>query len=131
VGDVLQQKGSDLPQLVHVHPQETVGSAIAILREYGVSQLPVVKEEPPVMATEVVGAVHERELLEAVFGDRTALDQLLADHMSPPLPTVGSGEALTVAMAVLEAATAMLVLDDGKPVGILTRSDLLGFLAHG
>lgn len=83
------------------------------------------------MAAEVVGAVHERELLEAVFADRAALGQPLADRMSAPLPTVGSGEALAVAMAVLEAASAMLVLDDGKPVGILTRSDLLGFLSHG
>ncbi|MBW3638868.1 MAG: cystathionine beta-synthase [Actinobacteria bacterium] len=131
VGDVLRRKGSDLPELVHVHPQETVGSAIAILREYGVSQMPVVQEEPPVMAAEVVGAVHERDLLDAVFADRVALDHPLADHMSAPLPTVGSGEALAVAMAVLEAASAMLVLDDGKPVGILTRSDLLGFLSHG
>ena len=131
VGEVLRRKGSDLPELVHVHPQESVGSAIAILREYGVSQMPVVKEEPPVMAAEVVGAVHERDLLDAVFADRAALDSPLGEHMSPPLATVGSGEALAVAMAVLEAASAMLVLDDGKPVGILTRSDLLAFLAHG
>ena len=57
------------------HPEETVGSAIAILREYGVSQMPVVKEEPPVMAAEVVGAVVERDLLDAVFADRAALDR--------------------------------------------------------
>lgn len=131
VGEVLRRKGSELPELVHVHPQETVGSAIAILREYGVSQMPVVQQEPPVMAAEVVGAVHERDLLDAVFADRAALDRPLAGHMSAPLPTVGSGEALAVAVAVLEAASAMLVLDDGKPVGILTRSDLLAFLAHG
>ena len=131
VGDVLGRKGTQLPELVHVHPEETVGSAIAILREYGVSQMPVVKEEPPVMAAEVVGAVVERELLEAVFADRAALGHPLSDHMSPPLPTVGSGEALTVAMGALEGASAMLVLDDGNPVGIITRSDLLGFLAHG
>ena len=131
VGDVLSRKGPDLPELVHVHPEETVGSAISILREYGVSQMPVVKEEPPVMAAEVVGAVVERELLDAVFADRAALDRPLADHMSRPLPTVGAGEALSVAMAALEGASAMLVLDDGKPVGIITRSDLLGFLSHG
>ena len=134
VGDVLHRKASEsgaLPELVHVHPEETVGSAISILREYGVSQMPVVKEEPPVMAAEVVGAVVERELLDAVFADRTALDAPLSSHMSAPLPTVGAGEDLQVAMAALEAASAMLVLDDGKPVGIITRSDLLGFLSHG
>ena len=135
VGDVLHRKGSDdgsaLPELVHVHPEETVGSAISILREYGVSQMPVVKEEPPVMAAEVVGSVVERELLDAVFADRAALDAPLSTHMSAALPTVGAGEDLQVAMAALEAASAMLVLDDGKPVGLITRSDLLGFLSHG
>lgn len=135
VGDVLHRKGSDdgsaLPELVHVHPEETVGSAIKILREYGVSQMPVVKEEPPVMAAEVVGAVVERDLLDAVFADRAALDAPLSEHMGRPLPTVGAGEDLQVAMAALEAASAMLVLDDGKPVGLITRSDLLGFLSHG
>jgi cystathionine beta-synthase len=130
VGDVLRRKGPDMPDLVHVHPEETVGSAIAILREYGVSQMPVVKEEPPVMAAEVVGAVVERELLDAVFADRAALDQPLGEHMSKPLPSVGAGEPLSVAMGELENASALLVLDDGKPVGIITRSDLLGFLAR-
>ena len=57
VGDVLNRKGAVMPELVHVHPDETVESAIAILREYGVSQMPVVRAEPPVMAAEVVGSV--------------------------------------------------------------------------
>ena len=138
VGDVLRRKsaepgaaGAGLPELVHVHPEETVGSAISTLREYGVSQMPVVKEEPPVMAAEVVGAVVERELLDAVFADRAALDAPLGKHMSAPLPTVGAGEDLQVAMKALEQASAMLVLDDGKPVGIITRSDLLGYLSRG
>jgi len=130
VGDVLQRKGSELPELVHVHPEETVGSAIKILREYHVSQMPVVKHEPPVMAAEVMGSVIERDLLDAVFADRAALDSPLSDRMSPALPMVGSGEQLTVAMAALEKASALLVLDDGKPVGIITRSDLLAFLSH-
>ena len=129
VSDVLGRKGGALPDLVHVHPEETVGAAIAILREYGVSQMPVVKEEPPVMAAEVVGSVSERELLAAVFADRAALDGPLSAHLAGPLPRVGAGEPVTAAMVALEVATAALVLDDGKPTGIVTRSDLLGFLA--
>jgi cystathionine beta-synthase len=130
VGEVLGRKGGELPELVHVHPHETVGTAIKILREYGVSQLPVVKEEPPLMAAEVVGSVVERELLDAVFSDRAALDAAVGDHMSKPLPTVGSGETVDTVIATLQTASAALVLDDGKPVGIVTRSDLLGFLAR-
>ncbi len=83
------------------------------------------------MAAEVVGSVVERDLLDAVFADRAALDHPLGDHMSRALPTVGAGEQLAVAMSALEGDSALLVLDDGKPVGIITRSDLLGFLSHG
>ncbi|MCW2621439.1 MAG: cystathionine beta-synthase [Frankiales bacterium] len=130
VGDVLRSKSADIPELVHVHPEETVGSAISILREYGVSQMPVVRHEPPVMAAEVMGSVEDRLLLAAVFADRAVLELPLEQHMGPPLPLVGGGEPLSVAMTALESAAALLVLDDGKPVGIVTRSDLLGFLSH-
>jgi cystathionine beta-synthase len=130
VGDLLSRKSRAIPELVHVHPDETVGAAIAVLREYGVSQMPVVKHEPPVRSAEVVGAVIETELLSAVFADRTSLEQPVAQHMSPALPSVGSGETIETAVAALEKDSAVLVLDSGDPVGILTRSDVLGFLAN-
>ena len=129
LGDVLTRKGDALPDLVHVHPDETVGAAIAVLREYGVSQLPVVKEEPPVMAAEVVGAVAERELLDAVFRDPAALGEPISSHLSPPLPSAGIGEPVSAVMPVLERSAAVLVHDGGRPLGIVTRSDVLGFLA--
>ncbi len=129
IGDVLARKGDELPDLVHVHPDETVGEAIAVLREYGVSQLPVVKAEPPVMAAEVVGAVAERELLDAVFRDPSALSAPISAHLSAALPTAGVGEPVSDLMPVLERAAAVLVHDGGRPLGIVTRSDVLGFLA--
>lgn len=132
VGEVLARKGAEAggpPDLVHVHPGETVGAAIAYLREYDVSQMPVVQHEPPLRAAEVAGAVVEVELLDAVFKDRAALAATVTEHMSRPLPTVGAGEPVSVVVGVLEKESAALVLDDGNPVGILTRSDLLGFLA--
>ena len=129
VGDVLSRKSGSLPQLVHVHPTETVREAIDILREYAVSQVPVVQAEPPVMAAEVVGSVVERDLLDALFEGRASLADSLDKHMSPPLPQIGWGETVAVAMDALLHAGAAVVLDDGKPVGVLTRQDLLGFLA--
>ncbi len=130
VGNVLNRKGRELPELVHMHPDETVRSAIQILREFGVSQMPVFSQEPPVVAAEVIGAVHERELLDAAFGDPDVLDRPLENVMSPPLPTAGIGETVELAVQRLEQASALLVLDGGHPVGILTRSDLLDFLVH-
>jgi cystathionine beta-synthase len=131
VGDVLRRKGGGgvMPDLVHGHPNETVADAVAILREFGVSQMPVVNAEPPVMAAEVVGAVNERDLLEALFTGKAALADRLDNHMSPPLPTIGAGEQVSSAMKALSAADGALVLVDGKPAGVVTRQDLLGFLA--
>jgi cystathionine beta-synthase len=129
VADVLGRKGATMPELIHVHPPESVGSAIEVLREYSVSQMPVVKEEPPVTAAEVVGSIVERDLLDALFSGRAALTDPIERHMSAPLPQVGSGEPVTALMAALEKADGALVLVDGKPRGVVTRQDLLAFLA--
>ncbi|HEX5614084.1 MAG TPA: cystathionine beta-synthase [Acidimicrobiia bacterium] len=131
VADILTRKGTVLPQLVHVHPDETVENAIEILREYGVSQMPVVRAEPPVMAAEVVGSVVERDLLQRLVSGGAALTDRLEQHMSPPLPLIGGGEPLSSLMVALERAGAVVVLEDGKPQGVITRQDVLGFLAGG
>lgn len=129
VGDVLRAKSGDLPALVHTHPTETVRDAISILREYHVSQMPVVKAEPPVTAGEVAGSVNERDLLEAVFTGKAGLADPVERHMAAPLPLVGAGEGVGAAREALRVADALMVVDDGKPVGVLTRQDLLGFVA--
>jgi cystathionine beta-synthase len=129
VGEVLRGKSGTLPDLVHTHPNETIAEAIAILREYSVSQMPVVLAEPPVMAAEVAGSVSERDLLKDLFTGVAHLNDRVGSHMAEPLPTIGSGESISSARAALEAADAVLVQEDGKPVGVLTRNDLLGFIA--
>jgi cystathionine beta-synthase len=129
VADVLAGKGLQMPEFVHVHPEETVRQAIDILREYGVSQMPVVRQEPPLMAAEVVGSVVEAQLLDALVNSRASLDDPLEKHLSASLPIIGSGEPVAEALAALKKADAVVVLDSGKPVGLLTRQDLLGFLA--
>ena len=128
VGDVLRRKDGSMPDLVHAHPNETVADAVHYLREFHVSQMPVVRAEPPVMAAEVAGAVVERHLLDALFTGRAQLSDRLERHMSPPLPTIGAGEPLDEAMSAFAEADAALVLVDGKPAGVVTRSDVLAFL---
>ncbi len=128
-GDVLRGKSGALPDLVHTHPSETVRDAIEIMQEYGVSQMPVVGAEPPVMAGEVQGSVSERDLLSAVFEGRATLADPVANHMSPAFPLIGAGEPVSAATKALGETDALMVVDDGKPVGVVTRHDLLGFLA--
>jgi cystathionine beta-synthase len=131
VADVLARKQGGLPEFVHAHPGETVAAAIGILREYNVSQLPVMKEEPPVMVAEVVGSVVERELLDALVSGRASPRDPVGEHMSPPLPMVGSGEQVSKAVEALEKAGAAVVLVDGRPAGMITPQDVLAFLAGG
>src|SRR5216683_1534116 len=129
VADVLGRKLPGLPEFVHAHPEETVSAAIGLLREYNVSQLPVMKEEPPVMAAEVVGSVVESDLLDALVSGRASPQDAVGGHMSAPLPMIGSGEQVSRAVEALEKAGAAVVLVDGRPSGLITRQDLLTFLA--
>jgi len=128
VADVLAAKKGTMPEMVHVHPTETVRDAIDIMREFGVSQLPVLKAEPPVVTGEVAGSIAERDLLDALFTGQAHLHDMLDKHMAAPLPMIGGGQPVAEAVALLEKADAALVLVDGKPVGVLTRQDLLTHL---
>ncbi|MEJ7831559.1 MAG: cystathionine beta-synthase [Nocardioides sp.] len=129
VGEVLRGKSGRLPELVHTHPNETIAEAVAILQEYAVSQMPVVRAEPPIVAAEVAGSVSDRTLLDALYAGTARLTDSVEEHMSPALPTIGSTEDARDAVTLLESADAVLVQEDGKPVGVLTRQDLLAFLA--
>ncbi len=131
VGEVLRGKSGRLPDLVHTHPNETIAEAVHILEEYAVSQMPVVRAEPPIVAAEVAGSVSDRVLLDKLFTGQARLTDPVEQHMSPPLPTVGSTEQATDAVSLLEKADAVLVHEDGKPVGVLTRQDLLAYLVRG
>ena len=131
IADVLAGKHNTLPEFVHAHPDETVRTAIETLREYNVSQLPVMKQEPPVMAAEVVGSIVERDLLDALLSGRARPADPLGEHMSAPLPMVGSGEPVSSAVTAMGRAGAAVVLVDGKPAGMITPQDVLTFLSAG
>jgi cystathionine beta-synthase len=129
VATMLAAKDGTIPPLVHVHPTETVRDAIDYMREYGVSQLPVLKAEPPVVTGEVAGSVGEKVLLDALFTGQAHLHDTIERHMTDPLPMIGGGQPVSEAVALLEKADAAMVLVDGKPAGVLTRQDLLAHLS--
>jgi cystathionine beta-synthase len=129
VADALAGKGAEIPPLIHVHPTETVRDAIDYMREYGVSQLPVLKAEPPVVTGEVAGSISEKALLDALFTGQAHLHDTIERHMTDSLPMIGGGEPVAEAVALLEKADAAMVLVDGKPAGVLTRQDLLAHLS--
>jgi cystathionine beta-synthase len=122
--------GHEVPDLVTIGSHEKVGAAIDVMQRYGISQLPVVRSEPVDSLADVVGSLHERSLLERVFKNGDALNEDVAVAMQPPLPAVDAEASLDEVYEGLSGpAAAVVVASAGKPTGILTRSDLLEFLA--
>lgn len=128
VGELLEGKDGRLPDLVHTHPNETVRDVIDIMTEYGVSHLPVLSAEPPVVMGEVLGAVDERSLSAKLFRGEAKLTDKISEHMGPRLPVIGSLEGQTELLKMLSEDDAVMVTFVGAPVGILTRHDLLANL---
>jgi cystathionine beta-synthase len=130
VRDVIATKAGSLPDLVHAHPSDTVHDAVAIMAEYGVSQLPVLSAEPPVVIGEVVGSLDERTLLDSVFAGEAKMADSVGSLAAPPMPLIGLNETVGAARAALGETSALLVTDEGKPVSVITRADLLAFLSR-
>jgi cystathionine beta-synthase len=97
------------------------------MRANGISQLPVCKNTPPFAAAEVSGAVDELELMEAIHANPSVIDEPVEKVMGPKLPTIGIGQKVSLAVERLDAADALLVLSGGRPLSVLTRSDLLSY----
>jgi cystathionine beta-synthase len=130
VGEVLRGKAGALPDLVHTHPAESVRDVIEIINEYGVSVLPVLTQEPPVVMGEVAGAVDERTLTAKLFTGEAKLTDRIGDHMGAKMPIIGALESVSAAREKLQQADALMVTLEGAPVGVLTRHDLLTYLTN-
>ena len=126
VGAVLETRG-DTPSLLYVNPAAPVRQAIEVMRANGISQLPVCKNTPPFAAAEVMGSVDELELMEAVYRDPAVMGAAVEGVMGPRLPTIGAGQPIARAVELLESSPALLVLAGGRPVSVLTRTDLLTY----
>ncbi|HEY4269752.1 MAG TPA: cystathionine beta-synthase [Galbitalea sp.] len=130
VADLVRTKTGAVPDLVHLHPSDTVRDAIQIMANHDVSQLPVLTAEPPVVIGEVVGAINEKNLVELVFTGEAAMTDSISKFVGKPLEIIGVHESVTQAREALGTSDALLVVDDGKPVAVLTRYDLLNFLSN-
>ena len=129
VADVVGHKSGSLPALVHVHPSDTVRDAIQIMTAYGVSQLPVLSAEPPVVIGEVVGAIEEKTLLEQVFSGDASMTDPVGKFIGVPLGLIGMYEPVSKARTAFGTADALLVTENGKPIAVVTRHDLLSYLS--
>ena len=123
---MLDQRTKDQSALAYVSPESNLEEAISIMQERGLPGIPVANGEMPLAIAEVMGSVFQDSLLEESSKTDQPSTRKVQDVMGPNMPTVGVGESLTVAAAKLENTQVLLVLDDGQPRSLLTRSDLAG-----
>jgi cystathionine beta-synthase len=126
-----QGEERELPELVLIESHEKIGQAIELMQRYGISQIPVVRHEPAESLADIVGSIRERGLLERVFLNEGAMSEDVAGAMEPPLPAVEIRDTVDTVFADLSSGSpAVVVARDGRPAGVLTRADLLEYLAH-
>ena len=134
VDEVLRSKRveeADVPDLVTIGSQQKVGEAIDVMQQYSISQLPVVRNGEVDSLADVIGSLQDRDLLDRVFKNADALHEDVAAAMQPPLAAIDATQSLDEVFATLTGRTnAVVVAREGRPVGVLTRSDLLEYLAH-
>jgi cystathionine beta-synthase len=121
----------DVPALITIAAHQKVGEAIDVMQRYSISQLPVVRDGDVESLAAVIGSLQDRDLLDRVFKNPDALHEDVAAAMQPPLAAVETDVTLDEVFATLTGKTnAVVIASKGKPIGVLTRSDLLDFLAH-
>ena len=124
VSDVVGAKTGRVPALLRLQVGEPVRRALALVEQHEVTQLPVFSGD------EVVGTIYDSEILKGVLGDAATLDRPVESLMSESLPVVRSDQPVDDVTRLLAARNpAVLVREEGRVVGILTRFDMLQFIA--
>ncbi len=131
VRELIRAKGGETPSLVTISAHQKVAEAIDLMERYSISQLPVVRSGDAVTLADVIGSLQDRALLDLVFKNPDALHEDVAVAMQGPLQAVEADASVDEIVTALTAGTnAVVVADGGHPVGVVTRSDLLEYLAH-
>ncbi|HZQ48769.1 MAG TPA: cystathionine beta-synthase [Candidatus Dormibacteraeota bacterium] len=128
IREVLAEHSQRMPPLVTVEPDKSIGEAIDLMQRYGISQLPVVDGAD---GHAVIGTLQERTLLDRVYRDPSVVTTMVSAAMDAPLSQIGVESSIDDAFEpLLRGEQAVLVVEAGSPVAVITRADLLEFVAH-
>jgi predicted transcriptional regulator len=119
-----------MPDVVIARTTDRVGAAIDLLQFYGISQLPVSQDTDGDALDGIVGSVSEQGLLDRAYRKPEIVGRTVGEVMDRPLPTVAVEASLDDAFALLADSPAALAVRAGHPAGVVTKLDLLEFLAH-
>ncbi len=122
---------TDRPAVVLARTTDRVGDAIETLQRYGISQLPVSEDPEGHAVAGLVGSITERGLLERAYRDPSVVERTVGEVMDPPLPLVDASASVDDAFRLLsEGAPALVAVVGERPAGVVTKLDLLEYLAH-
>jgi cystathionine beta-synthase len=120
----------DRPPVVLARTTDLVATAIETLERFSISQMPV-SERADDSIEGIVGSINERSLLEKAYRDPSIVERTVGEVMDRPLPTIDAGASLDEAYRLLaEGAPAVLAVSGLRPTGVVTKLDLLEYLAH-
>jgi cystathionine beta-synthase len=126
VRDIVGGKVRPVPALLAVQAGEPIRKALSLVERHDVTQIPVFREG------QVVGTLYDSDILKLVLQDPAALDKPVETLMAEPLPVVRGDEPVDRVTRLLTSRNpAVLVRENGTVVGILTRFDMLQFIAGG
>ena len=132
VGDVLRNghQPDELPDLVLARTTDRVSDAIATLERYGISQMPVTERDDQRIEG-IVGSISEKGLLERAYRKPEIVERTVGEVMDKPLPTIPADASVDDAFELLAGgATALVAVSGERPTGMVTKLDLLEYLAH-
>ncbi len=130
VREVIDSHSDGVPELVSVGAGKSVGEAIDLMQQYGISQL-LVTENGSTAGGGVVGSIQERTLLDRIYRDPAVVTTSVSTAMDPPFARVAAGAPIEEAFeALLGGEPALMIMEGDLPVGVITRSDLLEFVAR-
>ena len=130
VGDVVKDRAGT-PELIVVSKSESVRSAIDTMQRYGISQIPVTGDGRAATLTDIVGSVQEKTMLDRVFREPALVDERVERVMEAPFPVVQATDDIERLYQELSGgAPALLAARDDRPVSVITKADLLEFVAH-
>jgi cystathionine beta-synthase len=133
IGELLRTRhhGPEIPGVIIARTTDRVGAAIDLLQLYGISQLPVSEQADGDVLAGIVGSVSERGLLDRAYRNPAVVERTIGEVMDRPLPALGVETTLDHAFGLLsDGADALLAVQGDRPAGIVTKLDILEFLAH-
>lgn len=106
--------------VVFLSPEDTVNYAAKLMREKDISQIPIME------GNTCIGSISEKTIVRNL--SRISSSTKLKELMDDPFPIISCNDSVSIVKALLEYHQAVLVSENGKIIGILTKSDLLNLL---